>query len=70
MNVNIKVNPSQEQAFLKLLESLTEMGIIEHFEVDSTEKGKFERQRLSKKAKGDATLSTKEYIDQYRDLVD
>ena len=49
---------------------MAEMGIIEHFESESNKKFNFEKDWLSEVNEDSSILSTKEFIDQYRDLVD
>ena len=70
MNIKIKVNSPHEKAVLKMLESMVEMGIIEQFESESNKKGNFKKDWLSETNEDSSILSTKEFIDQYRDLVD
>ncbi len=70
MNITIKINPSHEKAVLKMLDSMLDMGVIEQFESESNKKVNFGKDWLSETNEDSSFLSTKEFIDQYRDLVD
>lgn len=70
MNFIVKVRAKHEQSMERLLKSLEETGVIEHFEIESDKKANFIKEKITDRTKDELALSTKAYIDQYRDLVD